>query len=163
VLLFAQGGRLPFDIAPIRTLPYQLDQTGSPSAVETDLLALGAFLNATKKAAGQHEKGPIDSPLYQIVEDYPAIDHTKTDVFREQVAYSKTVKKQLEEARMQGLTAVQEVAENLGDLSIQEAGVLIDLLLSYRAVKSWTSMTQLVEHMPRPLADTVWFCLKPSW
>lgn len=154
VLLFAQGGRLPFDIAPIRTLPYHLDQTGSPSAVETDQLTLTALLDAAKKTAGQHEKGPIDSPLYQILEDYPAIDHTKTDVFREQVAYSEKIKRQLAEARTQGLAAVQAVAGKLGDLSIQEAGVLIDLLLSYRAVNSWTDMAQLVERMPRPLADT---------
>ncbi|MDO7854076.1 TRAFs-binding domain-containing protein [Hymenobacter convexus] len=154
VLLFAQGGRLPFDIAPIRTLPYQLDPTGSPSAAETDQAALTALLNEVQRTAGEHEKGPIDSPLYQIVEGYPAIDHTKTDIFRDQVAYSETIKKQLAQARTQGLAAVQQVAATLGDLSSLEAGVLIDLLLSYRAVKSWTGMTQLVEHMPRPLADT---------
>ncbi|MBO3273141.1 DUF4071 domain-containing protein [Hymenobacter defluvii] len=154
VMLFAQGGRLPFDIAPIRTLPYQLDPVGNPSAAETDQSALTALLNEARRTAGEHERGPIDSPLYQIVEGYPAIDHTKTDVFRNKVAYSEAIKKKLAEARTQGLAAVQEVAVTLGDLSNQEAGVLIDLLLSYRAVNSWTSMTELVERMPRPLADT---------
>src|SRR5688572_7377687 len=33
VLLFAAGGRLPFDVAPLRAMPYQLDG-GKPTDIE---------------------------------------------------------------------------------------------------------------------------------
>src|SRR5499433_4514575 len=35
VLLFAEGGRLPFDVAPLRALPYQLTPEGAPKDIET--------------------------------------------------------------------------------------------------------------------------------
>lgn len=154
VLLFSQGGRLPFDIAPMRTLPYQLNHAGSPNAALEDVVALTELLNEAKSAARQHEKGLIDSPLYQIVENYPNVDHTKTDVFREQVTYSETVKRQLATARGQGVEAVRAVAAKLTNLANHEAGVLIDLLLSYRAVSAWSDMTHLIEQLPSPLAHT---------
>ena len=43
----------------------------------------------------------------------------------------------------------------LGDLATQEMGVVIDLFLSYRAVKAWQEMIELVERMAPPLAATV--------
>src|SRR5439155_25807464 len=33
VLLFAQGGRLPFDVAPLRAMPYRLTPEGTPADV----------------------------------------------------------------------------------------------------------------------------------
>jgi len=61
----------------------------------------------------------------------------------------------LETARKQGVVAVRAVEKGLGDLRKVEAAVLIDLFLSYRAVKSWEDMISLVDKMPRPLAATV--------
>src|SRR5256885_8137553 len=40
VLLFAQGGRLPFDVAPLRALPYSLNAGGAPDKVEDAKKAL---------------------------------------------------------------------------------------------------------------------------
>src|ERR671928_221567 len=34
VLLFAEGGRLPFDVAPLRAIPYKLSPGGAPANVE---------------------------------------------------------------------------------------------------------------------------------
>jgi hypothetical protein len=44
-----------------------------------------------------------DSPLYQLVDGYPDLDHTRTDIFRDQVAYSAEMKKKLAEARKEGV------------------------------------------------------------
>src|SRR5499433_1490885 len=35
VLIFAEGGRLPFDVALLRALPYQLTPEGAPKDIET--------------------------------------------------------------------------------------------------------------------------------
>jgi MAP3K TRAFs-binding domain len=55
-------------------------------------------------------------------------------------------------AREEGLEAVGQAERELGDLRDVEAGILIDLYLSYRAVKGYQEMISLVERMPRPLA-----------
>lgn len=148
VLLFAKGGsQLPFDVGLLRALPYQLEG-GRPSATQTDKTALTERLQAARRAE-------TDSPLYQLVDGYPDIDHTRTDIFRDQVEYSLRLKEKLAEARRQGLDAVRAVEAGLGSLEDIEAGVIIDLFLSYRAVRGWQEMIELAAHMPRPLADTV--------
>lgn len=149
VLIFAAGGsRLPFDVAPLRALPYQLGADGKPVPESGDKKALTKRLQEATEAKA-------DSPLYQLVQDYPNIDHTKTDVFREQVRDSAEMKKRLAAARKEGVEALRKIEEELWDLKKVESGVVVDLFLSYRAVKAWEEMIALVEKMSEPLAATV--------
>jgi len=148
MLLFAADGtRLPFDVAPLRTLPYQLGPDGRPSAAEADRTKLAQMLNAAQADA-------VDSPVYQLVDGFPDIQHIKTDVFREQVEYSAAVKDELKTARKQGVDAIRAIEQRLGPLDRVEAGVLVDLLLSYRGVSAWDDMIRLAGAMPDPLRRT---------
>jgi hypothetical protein len=155
VLIFAEGGRLPFDVSFLRALPYKLTKGGVPADAAVDSKALAERLTAAAAEAANQTKPAADSPLYQLVEDYPDVAHEKTDVFRDSVRYSEEVKKQLAVARKNGLEAVRAVEKDLGDLKKTEAAILIDLFLSYRSVKGWSDMIDLVDKMPRPLAATV--------
>lgn len=159
VLVFAGKSRLPFDVAPLRALPYELTPDGLPRDVPGARAALAERLQEARRAAAEYPEGVKDSPLYQLVEDYPDIQHEKTDVFRDQVRYSKALKQQLAEARAQGLDALRALEEEMGDLgganSNVESGVVVDLFLSYRAVKAWEDMIRLIDKMPAPLAATV--------
>ena len=62
-------------------------RTGRPAAPEDDRGALVTALRAARAAT-------TDSPVFQLVDDLPTpqIDRLKTDVFREQAAYSAEVK-----------------------------------------------------------------------
>jgi hypothetical protein len=156
VLLFSKGGsQLPFDVAPLRAMPYTLTPEGRPADVDAGKAALGKRLSEAREAAAKEPA--TDSPLYQLVDGYPnGIDHAKTDVFREQVQYSEEQKKKLAGARREkGADALRAVEAELGDLASVETGVIIDLFLSYRAVKAWDDMIRLVDKMPKPLAATV--------
>ncbi|RJQ46100.1 MAG: DUF4071 domain-containing protein [Nitrospiraceae bacterium] len=149
VLIFAEGGsQLPFDVAPLRAMPYRLTTEGKP-----------ADIDATKKALTERlmeAKQPVtDSPVFQLVEGFPEIDHTKTDVFRDRVRYSTEVKQRLAAARKQGTSALQSIEKELGDIEDTEAGIVMDLFLSYRAVKAWPEMIGLMKKMSPPLASTV--------
>jgi hypothetical protein len=155
VLIFAEGGRLPFDVALLRALPYKLTSDGVPADATGDSKALMERLTSAQAAATEDAKPATDSPLYQLVEDYPNVAHEKTDVFRDLVRYSAETKKRLEAARKKGPEAVLAIEKDLGDLKKIEAAVLIDLFLSYRAVSAWQEMIDLVDKMPRPLAATV--------
>lgn len=155
VLIFSQGSRLPFDVALLRAMPYQLDAGGLPDNVPETKQALINRLVEARKASLEDTKGYVDSPIYQLVENYPDVDHAKTDVFRETVRYSATMKARLAEARKQGVEAIRAVEAELGDIKETESGVVMDLFLSYRAVKGWKDMIELVDKMSRPVAETV--------
>src|SRR5258706_10435842 len=79
LLLFAEGGRLPFDVGLLRALPYQLASDGVPASAATDSEALARRLTAARAGATDNAKPSSDSPLYQLVEDYPDVSHEKTD------------------------------------------------------------------------------------
>jgi hypothetical protein len=155
VLIYAGSGRLPFDVAPLRALPYKLDAEGKLQEAESARNALVDRLRAAHDSITSDPKGATDSPLYQLVEDYPEIDHAKTDVFRDRVHYSSAMKQKLATARKAGVAALRTIENELGNLKDQESGIVIDLLLSYRAVKAWDEMIALVDKMSRPLAATV--------
>jgi hypothetical protein len=149
VLVFAEGGsRLPFDVAPLRALPYRLTPGGTPDDVDASRKALSARLEEARAAH-------TDSPVFQLVEGFPDIQRLKTDVFRERVRYSQAMKDKLAAARQKGVEAVRAVESELGPLADAESGVVIDLFLSYRAAKAWADMIALVGRMPPPLAATV--------
>jgi len=149
VLMFAQGiGQLPFDVAPLRAIPYQLGSDGKPAMNDTDHDRLTTRLHEARKAK-------TDSPVFQLVEGFPDIQRLKTDVFRERVEYSGQLRQKLAQARKQGIDAVRAVEREIGPIHDAEVGVVVDLFLSYRAVKGWDEMIALGQKMSAPLAATV--------
>lgn len=139
MLIAAQGGRLPFDVAPDRVVPYELDGAGRPVA--------GKAGEAIAKLLDEARKGAPDSPVYQLVDDLPVpeIDRLKTDAFRDRAHYSDEVKRRLDQARREGEDAVAAVQGDLEPMADAEAGVAVDLLLSYRAGDACQRMIDLVE------------------
>lgn len=150
VLIFAEDTRLPFDLGPLRGMPYSLDTSGRPVNSAGESETLKNLLTAAKQPN-------TDSPVFQLVDGMTeqSIDREKTDVFREQVNYSAIVKEKLAEARKKDINAISDIKTSLGPISDAEFGVVIDLLLSFRALKAWKEMIALVEEMPEPLANTV--------
>jgi hypothetical protein len=149
VLVFAEGSRLPFDVAPLRALPYQMTG-GKPANPEVARTALAARLEAAKA-------GDKDSPVFELVDWIPTpspVAHEKTDTFRDQAEYSLKAKEQLAAARKDGVARLRDVQRTLEPIARCEAGVVIDLLLSFRAVKAWDDMVHLAQQMPLPLRQT---------
>jgi len=155
VLMCAQDSRLPFDVGNLRALPYMLDSTGAPSAPEVARDALIRQLDYCRT----HDEP--DSPLFRLVTGFkaPNIDHEKTDIFRRDVAYSRDFKAKLRAARAAGagkdIEALDAVRTELGPVGVVEAGIVIDLFLSYRAVKAWDQMVLLYYDMDPVLRHTV--------
>src|ERR1039458_8376835 len=150
VILFAEGTSLPFDIALLRGIPYRLDASGKPVNPEGDKENIVQRLRAAKQDPDD------DSPLFTLIKDMPrvAIDHEKTDIFRDQVNYSREYKKRLAAARKAGADAVSRVAAEFPNILNVEAGIVVDLFLSFRAVKSYQEMVDLYGRMSRTLQNT---------
>jgi tetratricopeptide (TPR) repeat protein len=155
VLMYCKdGNQLPFDVGPLRALPYELGVDGAPANAAEDKAALVQTLLDVRQAVA--DASATDLPVFQLVEgSHPSeVDHAKTDIFRSQVKYAIDKKKALERARQQGIEALRECQQQFGSLADLEAGVVIDLLLSYRAVRAWDDMIDLAAQMPGPLAAT---------
>lgn len=158
VLIYAEGrGQLPFDVAPLRALPYRLDSSGAPLDPEKSVADLTARLEVMRTQSHGSPTGVIDSPLSNTLDGYlfPDIARLRTDVFRERVQYAQDVKQKLAAARRAGLDAVRAVEQELGDLDAIESAAVVDLFLSYRAVKGWPEMIALAARMPKALASTI--------
>ncbi|MCG2748375.1 MAG: hypothetical protein L6365_12680 [Desulfobulbaceae bacterium] len=135
VLVFAKGaGAMPFDVAPLRGLPYLLGPDGRPGDAAVDRTAL------TQRLVAARDK-TTDSPVFQLLDGFPDIQRLKTDVFRERVEYNRELKSRLAAARRQGAAAVKaieaELAELPGGVADVEAGVAIDLYLSKGFSQEW--------------------------
>lgn len=156
VLIAADAIRLPFDVAMLRTMSYALDGAGNPAEEAKDASVLGDALIAARTQSLKSAPSQ-DSPLFQLLDGIEPlhVPSDKTDVFREQVEYSEQAKAKLMEARQSGKEAIDEVRRSLGAIDAIEAGVAVDIMLSYRAIRDWQSMIDLVDDMPEQLRRTV--------
>jgi len=154
-LIFAEGIRLPFDTQDLRGMPYRLDAAGLPAAALEDRQKLAQVLRSARAQAADPTD---DSPVYQFLDYLPRteVPHEKTDTFRDQVKYSEEAKRALAAAREQKTAAaVDEALRALRPLPDLEAAVLVDAMLSYRAVSAWTSMIDFVGRLPAEIRETV--------
>jgi hypothetical protein len=151
VLIGADNARLPFDVSMARMQRYRLAPDGMPMHAADDARGLARLLEDCR--ANRHH----DIPLFQLLDGIraPEVLSDKTDVFRREADYGAEKKAELAAARKEGRAAVAAVHRSLGSLEAVEAGVVIDLLLSYRAVKDWQGMVDLVANMPETMRTTV--------
>ena len=148
ISIFEDKSSLPFDISFLRSLPYDRELK--------DLDSLKKEL--TQKLLYAKENKTTDSPLFQLVDGIQPsnIEHIKTDIFREQIEYSKNIKDRLFKARSKkSVDMLKDIENSFADLNNMEAGVIMDLYLSYRDLKGYGEMTRLVQKMPRPLRQTI--------
>jgi hypothetical protein len=161
-----KGMRMPFDVGPVRTLPYRLGADGVPTHLDEDRQALASALDQARELA---TRGTADSPVFQLLkwlQPQPlARDRSELDLFHEHVQIAGRVRQALEAARttaksdgaagLAAVRAVQATLEAEGPIARTDAAAVIDLLLSYRDVAGWNDMIALHDRMSPPLRQTI--------
>jgi hypothetical protein len=157
VLLFAEGTRLPFDVAPLRGLRYPLTETGVPRDADPFIANLTARLEEARKAA-------CDSPLFQTLPGFPApnLSALSAASFYDQVQNAADFKDQLagviENDQLNNEVKAEKLRETeakLGDISRQDSALLVSLFYAYRAISAFKEMINLVGRMPDYVASGV--------
>lgn len=158
ILIFAEGMNLPFDVSPLRAIPYKLDK-GKISDSEAQKLQKN--IEERLKGAISEKTGP-DSPLFQLIEKFPGIDlpHEVTESFRDRVKYIDSIRLELESARNQtdlskGKEKLKEIENKIGDFSLAPAELLIDIVLSYRDVSAWDDMVKVISRFPDKIKNLI--------
>jgi hypothetical protein len=141
----------------MRAIPYELDATGVLQNVSSAQQKMTQGLLAARD-------GSDDSPIFQLM-DLPwrstceQLSHEKTDAFRDRLDYSQKRKRELAEARLASIEQVRRIEADIkahaGKLANEEIGVVVDLFLSYRALRGWSDMVRLVGEMSKPVAQSV--------
>lgn len=157
--VYATGSKLPFDVNGVRCLPYTYHKTKGLTNKGNDIEALAKKLKAAKK------KKDTDSPVYQLVDGISfqnSVAHQKTDIFRDQVEYNQKMKSLLQKTREnkkvkkeQIVADLDKIVESKIDIENAEAGVLIDVMLSYRSLHAFEKQVAFIESMPVHVKNTV--------
>jgi tetratricopeptide (TPR) repeat protein len=156
VPIYANTHPLPFDVTMIRAVLYQLD-----SGRLTDN-ASEQLRSELRKRLEQAIKGQAinDSPLFQLIPDFPGIDlpHEVTDTFKDRVKRETEFQENLDLAKSKDSNderrkALLQIQQELGDLKTVQRNVLIDMMLSFRAVEAWQEMINLCENLPDHLQN----------
>ncbi|MGD1890809.1 MAG: TRAFs-binding domain-containing protein [Cyclobacteriaceae bacterium] len=159
ITIFEKDAKLPFDVNYLRTIPYSYDydQAGNLPNLEKDKESL------TQQLTNTRTDRTTDSPVFQLVDGMTfqnSVAHEKTDIFRDRVKYNEELKNKLNQARKtegsksEKTNAVDAIVNTL-KLENEEAGVLVDIMLSYRALGDYDKMVAFVEAMPVHVQQTV--------
>lgn len=153
--VFAAGHMPPFDVNFLRALPYKLADGNQFGDAEAKMFrdSLVARLKELRDVASTNPTA--DSPIFQLLKGYraPDVAHLETDMFRKRARYSEEVKDRLAAAREgEDLDDVKTLEAELGSLTDVEIGVVVDLFLSYRALKAWNEMIRLYKALPPTMA-----------
>lgn len=157
ITIFASNSKLPFDVNFLRCMPYDYNSKTFLTNTKTNIEGL------TKQLLNAKKDKTTDSPVYQLVDGITfqnSVAHQKTDIFRDKVKYNSEIKKQLAKAvktegeKEEKIKAVDDIVKTLVPEN-EETGVLIDVMLSYRAVGAIEKMIDFVYTMPSHVQQTV--------
>jgi len=161
VTIFAKHHSLPFDVALLRALPYAMGDDNRFGLDEAAALRAALAQRLREVRSISHTTLPVDSPLFQLLEGYgsPDLARLRTDLVRDRIRAGEEIRGRLTAARClegdQGASSIAEVERDIGPLDAVEAGVAVDLFLSYRAVAAYDRMIELFDRIPEVLRRAV--------
>jgi hypothetical protein len=156
VCIMSNKTLLAFDLNLNRTYPYQINEQGVLTNLKSDRDAITQKLLQAKKVK------TTDSPVHQLIEGIAfqkSLAHEKTDIFRDKVIYEKTAKERLSDIRdhqieEERVKLLNEYVVTLLPIENQETGVLIDVMLTYRALGEWQEMIDWILKLPEYVFNT---------
>lgn len=138
-------------------LPFGRKTLPSGATVDFDAAYTDTIAPAITAAGLDPIRADQDSPAFRFFQGLPPseLSRLSTDVFRDGIPSAQNARQALEAARRTNDPArVREAAAALGPIDSLDAGTLVDLLLSHRAVKEHQAMVDLVVQLPEAIAQT---------
>ena len=158
VPILANVSTLPFDVALVRAVTYQLE---NGKLTETSAQQLQTEL-AKRLRAAIDGVATNDSPLFQLIPKFPGIDlpDDVTETFKERLRYVEEFRGMLSTACSQPTPqekrdALLKIQRDLGDLKVVSRSVLIELMSSFRDAEAFEELIDLYNAFPDYLKDYV--------
>jgi hypothetical protein len=164
--IYADHRPIPFDVNFLRSTPYQLGDDNRFGVIEADALRATVTDRLHDLRESATEPDSVDSPLFQLLGEWVPGDvaRLKTDLFRDAVRLNEDIKRRLatvratarDSSRIAEATAqMAEVRSSIEPIVDAEAGTLVDLLLTHRALEDWNGMIALYADLPAVLRRQV--------
>ena len=157
VPIFANVSALPFDVALVRAVGYQLKKGKLTKAAAQKLKSqLSKRLCDAISGATTH-----DSPLFQLIPKFPGIDlpEAVTEAFKDRIRQAEEFREILSAARAKPVgerrEALLKIRSDLGDLKTVQRSVLIELMSSFRDVEAFEELVELYDSFPSPVQEYV--------
>lgn len=140
VLIFAQDlERLPFDVMPLRAMPYKIGKNGRPAKVSSARDALEAKIRAAKV------ERDFDSPVYQLLDGYPNIAPHASKHIRDIIDQEEMYTKSIVGSIPKGIDKLKEVEENIERHSAWSICILRCMATALRSLSAWGEIVSLFE------------------
>jgi hypothetical protein len=157
VPIFANVSALPFDVALVRAVGYELKKGKLTKAAAQKLKSqLSKRLSDAISGAATH-----DSPLFQLIPKFPGIDLPEevTETFKDRIRRAEEFREMLSSARAQPLReqreALLKIRRDLGDLKTVQRSVLIELMSSFRDAEAFEELVELYDGFPAPVQEYI--------
>lgn len=144
ILIYASHQSIPFDIAPIRAIPYKVI-SGKISDGEAQRLQ-DTIKERLVEALSSVEEDRRDSPIFDLIREWnpTPLSIEKSQAFKE---VSKVYKANLEEIKnSREIDTLLDIENNLTQVNEINLDLYIQLLFSYRDLKAWDQMINLIEN-----------------
>jgi tetratricopeptide (TPR) repeat protein len=157
VPIYANVSALPFDVALVRAVGYQLKKGKLTKAAAQKLKSqLSKRLCDAISGAATH-----DSPLFQLIPKFPGIDlpEAVTEAFKDRIRQAEEFREILSAARAKPVRerreALLKIRSDLGDLKTVQRSVLIELMSSFRDAEAFEELVELYDSFPAPVKEYV--------
>jgi len=157
VPIFANVSALPFDVALVRAVGYELKKGKLTKAAAQKLKSqLSKRLSDAINGATTH-----DSPLFQLIPKFPGIDLPEevTETFKDRIRRAEEFREMLSSARARPLLeqreALLKIRRDLGDLKTVQRSVLIELMSSFRDAEAFEELVELYDSFPAPVQEYI--------
>ena len=157
VPIYANVSALPFDVALVRAVGYQLKKGKLTKAAAQKLKSqLSKRLCDAISGAATH-----DSPLFQLIPKFPGIDlpEAVTEAFKDRIRQAEEFREILSAARTKPVRerreALLKIRSDLGDLKTVQRSVLIELMSSFRDAEAFEELVELYSSFPAHVKEYV--------
>ena len=158
VPIFANISALPFDVALVRAVGYQLKKG---KLTKTSAQKLRTEL-AKRLCEARDGAATNDSPLFQLIPKFPGIDlpYEVAETFKDRIRLAEEFRQMLSAARGQPTLrekreALLKIQREQGDLKTTWRSVLIQLMTSFRDTEAFEELIALYDAFPDNLKDYV--------
>ena len=158
VPIFANVSPVPFDVALIRPVDYDLEN-GKLTQRSAQQLKTGLQKRLLASIRGVATN---DSPLFQLIPEFPGLDLPERVVqaFQDRIRRAEEVREIFSLVRSHPTLAAKreallKIQHDLGDLRIVQRWVLIELMFSFRDAEGFDEIVALYNLFPKYLQDYV--------
>jgi hypothetical protein len=152
IIVSGKNGPLPFDIANLRAIPYELENGQLTEA------AAAAFVNALRARVADaivYGATDQDSPLFQLFADFPGVPVKPEEIdpmFKERALELAAIRDRLSSSRglerAAALAAIAELESQVVSPNGVQAELVMDVIFAYRALLAYDELIGFIERIP---------------